>query len=192
MSAMDEQEVLRHQLASLQEQLAAQQVYISALVEVQDLQQPAWLHTTPLRAPEAEQADSAMLSHGLSDPEPAVRLEVLLDLSEALGADELSLGEGTALGLRLRQEGAVGRLVSMLQSESDLEVQKMVVWILGNLCSDTVDLNSRETKHMLFSERESACASPPIPSSPHLFLSVKPTSHACNLFALLTYGSPSP
>ena len=113
-----------------------------------------------------------MLSQGLSNPDPAVRLEALDNLSEALGADELTLGEGTAFGSRLRQEGAVGRLASMLQSESNLEVQKLVVWIMGNICSDSVDVHSRESKRMLLNEREGACA------SSIERLSVKP-SHAC-------------
>lgn len=56
--------------------------------------------------------------------------------------------EGIELGLAVRANGGIA-LLSWLLADPSPEVQQMALMILGNLCSDSVDQNSRATKALL-------------------------------------------
>ena len=56
--------------------------------------------------------------------------------------------DGAELGLAVRANGGIA-LLSWLLADPSAEVQQMALMILGNLCSDSVDSNSRATKALL-------------------------------------------
>jgi hypothetical protein len=56
--------------------------------------------------------------------------------------------DGRELGLAVRANGGVA-LLTWLLADPSAEVQQMSLMILGNLCSDSVDCDSRETKALL-------------------------------------------
>ena len=55
---------------------------------------------------------------------------------------------GSALGAAMRQKGGVP-VLAKLWSDHELLVKQRSLLILGNLCSDSVDAESRETKEIL-------------------------------------------
>jgi len=56
--------------------------------------------------------------------------------------------DGEQLGLAVRANGGVA-LLSWLLADPSPDVQQMSLMIIGNLCSDSVDANSKETKRLL-------------------------------------------
>jgi hypothetical protein len=92
----------------------------------------------------------------LGDANYEVRLEALEELAEALGNEDLSLGDTTIIARRLREEGSLARLALLVQDDSN-EVLTRALYCLGNLCSDSFDTASRETKKLLF-ERDGSGA----------------------------------
>lgn len=92
----------------------------------------------------------------LGDANYEVRLEALEELAEALGNEDLSLGDTTIIAQRLREEGSLARLALLVQDDSN-EVLTRALYCLGNLCSDSFDTASRETKKLLF-ERDGSGA----------------------------------
>ena len=84
----------------------------------------------------------------LGDGNYEVRLDALEELSDALGDEELSLADSTVVARRLREEGSLARLALLLVDDSN-EVLTRALYCLGNLCSDSFDTASRETKRLL-------------------------------------------
>jgi len=84
---------------------------------------------------------------GLYSLSPANRLIALLDLSEIL--NDCTQEEGTAVGRALREGGAVRHLAILLNDFNDEHSMQAMLLCLANLCSDSLDASSSETKREL-------------------------------------------
>ena len=82
----------------------------------------------------------------VEEPSPEVRADALMEFTQLLNSCTLS--EGLELGHQIRIEGGVLRLCQLLLDPSP-DVVSLALWCLGNLCSDSVDPQSKVTKALL-------------------------------------------
>ena len=82
----------------------------------------------------------------LRSTDEAERDDALASLAEMV--DGAFGDDGIDLGAEVRANGGIA-LLSWLLADPSPEVQQMALMILGNLCSDSVDANSRATKALL-------------------------------------------
>ena len=118
----------------LERQLAQQTEQIAHLLSDQ-------VQQSPMVAAAMEAAS------GLYSLSPANRLIALLDLSEIL--NDCTQEEGTAVGRALREGGAVRHLAMLLNDFNDEHSMQAMLLCLANLCSDSLDASSSETKREL-------------------------------------------
>ena len=82
----------------------------------------------------------------VEEPSPELRADALMEFMQLLNS--CSLSEGLELGHQVRIEGGVLRLCQLLLDPSP-DVVSLALWCLGNLCSDSVDPQSKVTKALL-------------------------------------------
>ena len=130
----------------------------------------------------------------LTSTDPEDRIEAAGDMCEWVNS---AYGDvGAALGAAMRQKGGIP-VLAKLWSDHELLVKQRSLLILGNLCSNSVDAESGETKEILLQCRAEhallACANSDDPTvlllaCAALTLALKPFSRPPCLFRLENQG----
>lgn len=125
---------------------------VASLSAIRNL--PSLVHD-PVEDFDNEPPSAAGLVALLRSPDEDVRNDALADLAELVDG---AYGEdGAYLGKEVRAGGGIALLAWMLSDPSP-EVQQTALMILGNLCSDSVDPNSRTTKAVLLQSARAVLA----------------------------------